>query len=438
VCSPSYLWEVPGKRVAVRLNLEAIDGLSAAVMLGFPSRYGRGREIGGLLLGRTSRQGQRLVVEIEDFEPIRCEHAFGPSLLLSPDDRRAFEEQLGWRRSAKKGGAVVGFWRSHTRRGFELAVEDADLFASHFSRASDVFLIIGAGDRGPSSAGFIIREGGKIRSNSPYLEFPFDRGALLPCAILKPAATPPLAVAGELVPVEPASAPPSAPVEPPPSSPSSGQPVHFGRASIMGACAGLAVLLISLWIGSHPREAAGPLTQAGPQALQVSGLRAADAPQPVTAPAQPDGAPPVEPLTTSALPTPSDPNVRVSTEYVTDEPHGLLGRRRKIPDFEPPALLRAASPQIPADLRPRITREIAIDVKLYVNPSGRVDYAELSTDHTVSNRDLETLAVFAGRKWEFAPARIAGRNAPSEAILHFRFAPATSAGLARAASSLRP
>jgi len=285
----------------------------------------------------------------------------------------------------------------------------------------------------------------------------------------------------------------------------------------MGACAGLAVLLISLWIGSHPREAAGPLTQAGPQALQVSGLRAADAPQPVTAPAQPDGAPPVEPFTTSAatpaeplpdpelermyqartqsaargsadrtarpaaprrfalpvapaaavaplidpppltvamatarvpatpmldgisaLPTPSDPNVRVSTEYVTDEPHGLLGRRRKIPDFEPPALLRAASPQIPADLRPRITREIAIDVKLYVNPSGRVDYAELSTDHTVSNRDLETLAVFAGRKWEFAPARIAGRNAPSEAILHFRFAPATSAGLARAASSLRP
>ena len=77
-------------------------------------------------------------------------------------------------------------------------------------------------------------------------------------------------------------------------------------------------------------------------------------------------------------------------------------------------------------------------MRLYVNEKGAVDYSELSSEHTKRNRDLEVLAVFAARKWEFAPARIAGSNAPSEVLLYFRFTPPSTAGLRRTASDARP
>ena len=227
-------------------------------MIGFPSRYGRGKEMGGFLIGRSSRQGQRIVVEIDDFEPVRCEHAFGPSFLLSPEDRRAFEEQLSWRRSLKRGGDVVGFWRSHTRKGFELAVEDADLFALHFSRPSDVFLLIKANEHGPSTAGFVIWEGGRIRSNAPYLEFPFDRETLTAGAPPEQSATPP-AAAGESA---------SAPM--PPQAPPPRKPANFGRGSLLWALAGLVVIVLSLWVGNHRRAAFKATGRSGVLALRVS------------------------------------------------------------------------------------------------------------------------------------------------------------------------
>ena len=152
--------------------------------------------------------------------------------------------------------------------------------------------------------------------------------------------------------------------------------------------------------------------------------------------------PTVSPLNRLPAPEPArpaEPNVKIFAEFVSDEPHGLFGGRRKIPDFSPPTVLHGAPPQVPPEVRSRISREVDIDVKLYVNETGQVDYSELSSEHVKSDRDLEALAVFAGRKWEFVPARIAGRNAPSEVILHFRFAPAPdSASLERAASGALP
>jgi len=73
------------------------------------------------------------------------------------------------------------------------------------------------------------------------------------------------------------------------------------------------------------------------------------------------------------------------------------------------------------DLRRHLRSEVPLDVRVYVNKSGKVDYAELLSDITDANRDLATVAVFDARHWEFTPARSGKRIVPGQAILHYRF-----------------
>jgi TonB family protein len=66
-----------------------------------------------------------------------------------------------------------------------------------------------------------------------------------------------------------------------------------------------------------------------------------------------------------------------------------------------------------------------VRVKVYVDRSGKVEYAELLSDGTGSNRELASLAVFAARRWQFAPANRAGKPVEAQAVLRFRFGPNT-------------
>ena len=96
-------------------------------------------------------------------------------------------------------------------------------------------------------------------------------------------------------------------------------------------------------------------------------------------------------------------------------------------DAVPPAIRHEATPVLPASIRRAILSEVPIDVKVYVNPSGKVDYAELIAGDATEHRELAALAVYAARKWEFSPATLEGRNVAGEMIVHFRFLPETVA-----------
>jgi len=50
-----------------------------------------------------------------------------------------------------------------------------------------------------------------------------------------------------------------------------------------------------------------------------------------------------------------------------------------------------------------------------------VEYAELLSG--ALDRDLAAEAVYAARRWDFAPARMGNEAVPGEVILHFRFEP---------------
>lgn len=172
-----YVWEVEGKALVVHLRLEVVDRMLADVMRGFGAVPKRGAEVGGVLIG-TIEQGDQTVVRIEDFEPVTCEYKRGPSYLLVEEDRALFEEAARrWQPDDSRTTYAVGFYRSHTREGMALSIEDIELMDECFPSPAHVALLIRPYATKVSSAGFFFREHGGFQGETG-LEFPFRRREL--------------------------------------------------------------------------------------------------------------------------------------------------------------------------------------------------------------------------------------------------------------------
>jgi CheY-like chemotaxis protein len=99
----------------------------------------------------------------------------------------------------------------------------------------------------------------------------------------------------------------------------------------------------------------------------------------------------------------------------------LLRRLHRAADFVPPRPVQDNTPTVPEELVRTLRTEVPLDVRVYINESGKVDYAELLSDITEANRDFATWAVFNARHWKFQPARSETRVVTGRAILHYRF-----------------
>ena len=100
----------------------------------------------------------------------------------------------------------------------------------------------------------------------------------------------------------------------------------------------------------------------------------------------------------------------------------LLRRLKKQPQlFVPPKPLREVRPTLTEREAAWVVRPVPVDVKVYVGENGKVEYAELLSNGR--RPELASVAVYAARRWTFAPARVGDETAPGEVILHFRFAP---------------
>ena len=174
--APHYRWQAPGGAISVDLSLDVVEQLGLAVREPEASFSYRFSEIGGLLLGTVGRLRGETVVQVKDFEPVGCEHAFGASYLLSGDDQRGLARQLR-RHGAVRACGVVGFFRSNTRKEFALTAEDIDLMAAHFSKPSMVLLMVHLTPGGKLRGAFWDQSA--LRIAKPSSEFPFDAEALL-------------------------------------------------------------------------------------------------------------------------------------------------------------------------------------------------------------------------------------------------------------------
>jgi hypothetical protein len=165
----TYVWQVPGKPVAVHIPLTIVDQLSVELMKGYGTNPKRSPELGGVLIG-SIKEGTPTIVRVEDFELVPCQYRRGPSYTFTEEDCGPFE--LAGTRSDG-----IGYFRTHTREGLSLGAEDIDLLDHFFAGPYTVALLVKPFATKVSQAGLFIRENGVFPEKTP-LEFPFRRQEL--------------------------------------------------------------------------------------------------------------------------------------------------------------------------------------------------------------------------------------------------------------------
>ncbi len=160
-------WTAPECPFSVDYSLRVVDDIRLAITDAFFSLPRGGAEIGGLLLGRQEK-GWIAIVEAA---PIECEHAFGPSFVLSPGDLSKLADQVAaaGRNAQNK---VVGWYHSHTRSEIFLSDEDLGIHNRYFGEPWQVALVLKPHTFQPMRAGFFFRgTDGTIDAAAPHNEF---------------------------------------------------------------------------------------------------------------------------------------------------------------------------------------------------------------------------------------------------------------------------
>jgi hypothetical protein len=118
-------WAIPGAAATVTYSLPLFHEIDFAVNEGYRKIPHGGIEEGGLLFGVIDEKG----VRVEAFRPIACEHASGPSFLLSDRDLEVLHSQIENAASDPElvGLHVVGLFLAHTRSPLTLTDREADL-----------------------------------------------------------------------------------------------------------------------------------------------------------------------------------------------------------------------------------------------------------------------------------------------------------------------
>lgn len=132
--STYYTFEAPGREFSIQLSVGAAERLLGEGVRGLGLIPRRGAEVGGVLAGSIIR-GERTVIRIDEAVPVACEYAFGPSYVLSGNDKDAF------RRALAEVGAV-GFYRSDIRDSLAATASDLTTIREIFAEPDPVLLLL--------------------------------------------------------------------------------------------------------------------------------------------------------------------------------------------------------------------------------------------------------------------------------------------------------
>jgi protein TonB len=174
----TYLWDVPGKPVAVRLAFDFIDRMEREVIENFRSLTSAGSEIGGVLLGSVI-PGSPMTVVVQDYEPVVCDYTRGPLYRLSDADLARFERVIE-QHAAPGAVRVMGYFRAHSRKGLSLDADDLAFLDARFRSPDHIALLVRPFATKTSVGGLFIREDGVFHAEASYLEFPFRSSQLTP------------------------------------------------------------------------------------------------------------------------------------------------------------------------------------------------------------------------------------------------------------------
>jgi proteasome lid subunit RPN8/RPN11 len=172
-------WAVAENPLKIEYSLVVIEEIRHVVTEGFQRLSRGGLEVGGVLYGTHEES----TVRIQAMREIVCEHARGPSFLLSDNDRAALTEQLarGQEDHRLEGMVAVGWFLSHTRGEIMLTKPDLETFDAFFPAPWQITLVIRPARAGFMRAGFFVRESdGAVKSERSYLDFSFPERPAAP------------------------------------------------------------------------------------------------------------------------------------------------------------------------------------------------------------------------------------------------------------------
>ena len=160
-------WSVPECPFTIETAARVLDDIRLAVTDAFFSLPRGGAEIGGVLLGRF--EDGRLV--ISDYAAFDCEHAYGPSFVLSPPDQGRLTEVLSAHANPAAGSRPVGWYHSHTRSEIFLSEADLEIHNRFFPEPWQVALVMKPHTFQPARIGFFFRQAdGSIHAAASYRE----------------------------------------------------------------------------------------------------------------------------------------------------------------------------------------------------------------------------------------------------------------------------
>lgn len=162
--SATVLWNPPGAPAAVECSVEVLDAIRHAALQGLQKLARGGLEEGGVLWG-TVANGR---LSIAAMRPIECEHARGPSFLLSEADRDKLRAALAAADPELHGLAPLGWWVSHTRSEIHLNPGDLEICNEFFPSPLQATLVVKPALHQPCRATYFLRDslgavdGGKV------------------------------------------------------------------------------------------------------------------------------------------------------------------------------------------------------------------------------------------------------------------------------------
>jgi hypothetical protein len=150
------VWTAPGGSVTVTYSLPLFHEIDFAVNEGYRKISHGGVEVGGLLFGSLEKDGAR----IEAFRPIACDHASGPSFLLSDGDLERLVVQLDAAASEPELASLkpIGWFLSRTRSPLQLMEREMVLFDYFFPEPSMLTVMVKPERFQPTRFTFLVRD----------------------------------------------------------------------------------------------------------------------------------------------------------------------------------------------------------------------------------------------------------------------------------------
>lgn len=134
------MWQAPECVVSIEYPADVLDEIRLEVLEAFYAFPRGGAEVGGVLFGSYADGRVRIAAQ----RPLVCEHATGPSFVLSESDHERLAALLGAPETDPelRGLGPVGWYHSHTRSEIFLSPQDVEVHERYFREPWQVALVL--------------------------------------------------------------------------------------------------------------------------------------------------------------------------------------------------------------------------------------------------------------------------------------------------------